>query len=90
MGTVDLLVAIGDDEQHRQRLHAPADEPHDVERRLVGPVQILQAQDGRTRGLQLGHKSGGDIVGPGAAIQLARSSPSMARAMSSNGPAAAG
>jgi hypothetical protein len=70
MGPVHLLVAIGDGEQQWQRAHTPADEPHDVERRLVGPVQVLQNQDGRALGLELGQQRRSDIMGLGTAIQL--------------------
>ena len=41
------VVAIGHHEQGRQLLDAPAEELHEVERRLVGPVQVLHDHHGR-------------------------------------------
>ena len=45
---LQLVVAIGRDHQRRHRRHAAAEQLHQIERRLVGPVQILQHDDRRT------------------------------------------
>jgi hypothetical protein len=41
------VVAVGRDHQRRHPLHPPAEQLHDVERRLVGPVEVFQDDDGR-------------------------------------------
>ena len=42
-----LVVAVGRDHQRRHPRHPPAEQLHDIERRLVGPVQILEDDDRR-------------------------------------------
>ena len=68
--SVELVVAVGGDHERGQRLDPARQQPEDVERRLVGPVQVLQHDDrgssefGRERGGQrarrraLGHERG--------------------------------
>jgi hypothetical protein len=41
------VVAVRRDHQRRHPLHPPAEQLHDVQRRLVGPVEILQDDHGR-------------------------------------------
>ena len=43
-GPVELVVAIAHDEHGAHPLESACDEPEDVERRLVGPVDVLQEQ----------------------------------------------
>ena len=45
-GPVQLVVAVAGHDQRRHRLDAAAQQRQHVERRLVGPVQILQDDDG--------------------------------------------
>jgi hypothetical protein len=45
VGGVQLVVAVGGDNQRRQRVGAPGDELQDVERGLVGPVEVLEDED---------------------------------------------
>src|SRR5205814_837826 len=40
-----LVVAIGDDQQAARAMNAPAEKPHEIKRRFVGPVQVLQHHD---------------------------------------------
>ena len=47
MGPVELVVAVGGDDQHRNRLDSAREEPEDVERRLVRPVDVLEHEDRR-------------------------------------------
>jgi hypothetical protein len=57
---VELIVAVGGDHKRRQRLDPARQQPHDVERRLVGPVQILEHDD---RGsAQLGRQRGREVT----------------------------
>ena len=44
---LQLVVAVGRDHQRRHSRRPPAEQVHDVERRLVGPVEILQDDDRR-------------------------------------------
>ncbi len=44
---VELVVAVGDEHQGTEPLDTAADQPQDIERRLIGPVDILEHQDGR-------------------------------------------
>ena len=47
---LELVVAVGRDHQRRHARHAPAEQVHEVERRLVGPVQVLEDDDRASRG----------------------------------------
>ena len=42
---VEFVVAVGGDHERRQRLDPARQQPDDVERRLVGPVQVLEHDD---------------------------------------------
>ena len=56
----DLVVAERDDEQRGHRLHAAGDEREHVERRLVGPVRVLDDADRRAVAAKLvEHHAGG-------------------------------
>ena len=46
---IELVVAIGRDHERGGVLDSSSDEPKDVERRLVGPVHVLEDEDGRSR-----------------------------------------
>jgi hypothetical protein len=45
MGAIDLVVAIGRQHERGERLDTAAEQSQDVERRLVGPVQVLEHDD---------------------------------------------
>src|SRR5690349_17635615 len=45
MGSADLLVAVGTDEQYPGRTEPSGEEGQEVQRRLVGPVQVVDDQD---------------------------------------------
>jgi hypothetical protein len=47
MGTVELVVAVAGHDQGRHRLHPAGQQPQDVQRRLVGPVHVLEDEHGR-------------------------------------------
>ncbi len=38
----ELIVSIGDDEHRARALNASPDEPQEIERRFIGPVQIFE------------------------------------------------
>ena len=50
---LELVLAIGDDDEGAERLGAPREQPDHVERRLVGPVDVLDHRDRRAHGGQL-------------------------------------
>ena len=60
MAGAQLVVAIGQHEQGRQLLDAAPEELHEVERRLVGPVQVLHDHHGRARLVPEGVEDGGE------------------------------
>jgi hypothetical protein len=64
---VDLVVAVGADRQHRDGLQAARQQPDDVQRRVVGPVQVLQDQDRGAARAQFVEQARRDLVRPGAA-----------------------
>jgi hypothetical protein len=47
MGAIDLVVAIGRQHERGKRLDAAAEQAKDVQRGLVGPVQVLEHHDVR-------------------------------------------
>ena len=53
VGSIELVVAIGRQHQRRQRLDAASEQAHDVERGLVGPVEVLEHDDARRPAAQL-------------------------------------
>lgn len=46
MHAIELAVAIGTDHERGNRLHPASDQPQDVERRFVRPVQVFENEDG--------------------------------------------
>ena len=86
-GAVELVVAVGRQHERRQRLDPAGEQAHDVERGLVGPVQILQHDDARRPPAELARERRDDI---GAARRPPRrrraSSPPASCAMSSERP----
>ena len=47
MRSLELVVAIRGDHERREGIASTAQQPDDVERRVVGPMQILEDDDGR-------------------------------------------
>ena len=47
VGRLQLLTPVGDDDQRRRPHHASREETDQVEGRAVGPVQVLEHEDGR-------------------------------------------
>ena len=68
MTWVELLLAIADGEHGADRLDAASDESEDVERRLVGPVDVFDHDDGRPTA-KLVDQRGRDRVGNWVAAQ---------------------
>ena len=58
----ELVVAEGQDEHRGQRLDPPRHVAEHVERRVVGPVDVLDDEHGRRRGRELGQDRGEDAV----------------------------
>jgi hypothetical protein len=58
----ELVVAVAGDDQARNRLDPPREQPQHVKRRLVGPVHVLEHQDGRRPGLQLPREGAHELV----------------------------
>jgi hypothetical protein len=50
---VDLVVAVGGEHERGHGVHPPGEQPQDVERGLVGPVEILEDHDRRRPAAQL-------------------------------------
>jgi len=62
-------VAIGQHQQQGQARDPAGEEPHEVERRLVGPVQVLHHEHSRTRTQGVEHRREDLVLGRGAAQQ---------------------
>ena len=58
----ELVVAEAEDEHGGQRLDPPRDVAEHVDRRVVGPVDVLDDERRRRRGRELGHDRGEDGV----------------------------
>ena len=75
MGRVELVVAVRDDDQRRNVLDLAAEQLEHVERRLVGPVGVLDDKDGRRVRAKLTHECRRHVVadsrGPDGALELA-------------------
>ena len=61
---VELVITVGRNQKHGQRIDAAGDDPEDVEGRLVGPVHVLEHDDARPTLVQLGHERSGELVRP--------------------------
>ena len=58
-------VPVGRDHERREAVHAPREQPQDVERRLIRRVKILEHQNRRRALLEQTPNRGGDLVGNG-------------------------
>ena len=63
MVAVDLIAAIGGDQESGEHVDPAGDDPEDVQRRLVGPVNILEDDDGDIA-LELLHQRRRQLVRP--------------------------
>jgi hypothetical protein len=68
MRVIELIIAIAAEQQRLNSLHATRNEPDNVERRLVGPVQILEDQHRRRRRPKLTQQRDRNIMSAGAAL----------------------
>ncbi len=59
---VELVVAVGREYERRRTAHPPAEHTHDVERRLVGPVDVLQDEHERPPTVTRAEERGSDRV----------------------------
>ena len=71
MATVELVVSIGGEDERRNSLDLPGEQPQHVERRLVGPVHVFEDEHGGLP-LQLTHEPCCDLIGSGSARQELR------------------
>ena len=62
-----LIVSVGDDDERRNGLQTAPDEPKDVERGLVRPVDVLEDDDRRRQVRQLARQAECDLVRFGSA-----------------------
>ena len=62
MRRAELVVAEGQDEHRGHRLDPPRQVAEHVERRVVGPVDVLDDERRRRRGRELGQDRGVDVV----------------------------
>ncbi len=75
---LELVVAVGRDDEGGLRVHLARDEAQDVERRRVGPVQVLEHEDRGRAAPQLVEQGGRDLVGPrGARRDLGELAPDL-------------
>ncbi len=65
---LELLVAIGEDDQRGDLLDPPGEEPEDIQRRLVRPLGVLEDEDGSDSPVELLDQCGGDVMGLGALL----------------------
>ena len=90
MPPVELVVAVGRDDERGERLDAARDDAQHVEGRLVRPVHVFDQHDRGRGSLQLAHERGGDLVRLDAAgcgpLELAAGGCAMSR----NGPSGRG
>ena len=63
MPRIHRLVAIAQHDQHRHTRDPTGDQPEHIHRRLVGPVHVLDNEDGRLASLQLVDQRCRDLVG---------------------------
>jgi hypothetical protein len=90
MRAVELVVAVGREHQRRDRLDATGEQAHDVQRGLVGPVQVLEHHDARSPLGQLRGQRGDELGGRGALRDDGAELAAASSAMSANGPSGRG
>ena len=62
MRTVQAVIAEAQNDERRRRLNPPSQQPHDIERRLIAPMKILQHQHTRRTAAQPSEHRSGDVV----------------------------
>jgi hypothetical protein len=62
---VELVVAVAGEDEGGHALDLAGQQAQHVERRLVGPVEVLEHEHGRAPPGQLPHERAGDLVRPG-------------------------
>jgi len=62
VGTPERLVAVRRDEQARHCLDPSSEHAENIERRLVGPVQVIEHEQGDSVGPHLGEQCARDLV----------------------------
>src|SRR2546421_13034912 len=72
MIAADLVISVRNDNQREGRFDPATDEPDEVERRLVGPVQVVQQDDTPFRRAESAEKTPHDIDPRGASIDEPR------------------
>ena len=72
MPAIQPIVPIRCDHHRRQAVRAPSEEPHDIERRLVRSVDVLEHENRRRALLEHTPNRRGDLVGNGAAFDGVR------------------
>ena len=65
------LVSVGGDEQRRETLDAPPEQPQNIECRLVGPMNILEHDNRRRPPARLVHQHSRNVGRPRAAVERA-------------------
>ena len=65
---LELVVAVGDRDERRHRRDPACEQAEQVERRLVGPVQVLEHDDRWRAPPQLVEQRGQHVARPGAAL----------------------
>jgi hypothetical protein len=67
MCPVELVVAKTGEDKRRHRLDLSRQKPQDVECRLIGPVKVVEHEDGCTTAGEVADQGGSDLVWPRAA-----------------------
>ncbi len=67
-----LIASKRPEQQCRDRLDPPPQQADQIERRPVGPVQILEHDDARSTAAQLPHQRLQQLADPGAGVQQLR------------------
>jgi hypothetical protein len=62
MAKLELVVAIGGDDERGRRVDLAGQQAHDVETGLVGPVEVLEHEDRRRAVGELAQQRGRDLV----------------------------
>jgi hypothetical protein len=62
VAAVELVVAVAGEDEGGDALHLAGQEAQDVQRRLVGPVEVLEHEDARAPSGELANERTGDLV----------------------------
>jgi hypothetical protein len=72
MAQLELVVAVGGEDQDGCGVGLPRQQPQDVEGGLVGPMQVLEHEDGRRAAHELAQQRRRHLVRPRAALRDVR------------------